>query len=118
MPETERRLDNLEADMKNMSRSQATAEANIANLSKTQEAIFTYMREGRVQREEMIKGFTTLTEQSKATLDYQIACTSEREKLNDRTTSLETTRTRQYGVAAGISLVVTSIGACFAWLTK
>lgn len=101
--------------MKYLSRSQAMADANIANLAKTQEAIFQYMREGRQQREEMIKGFATLTEQSKATLAYQTLCSQERKDIGDRTTSLETSRTRQYGIAAGISFVITAVGTLIAF---
>lgn len=86
----------------------------MANMTKTQDAIFSYMKEGRDQRDKMIQGFSTLAEKVEQASQYQQTCDTDRKEHNTRLTSLETSRTRQYGIAAGISFVITSIGGLIA----
>lgn len=59
----------------------ATLEANQVTFTRTQEAIFSYMREGRLQREEMVKGFATMTEQMRQSQLYQERCDADRENM-------------------------------------
>lgn len=93
-------------------------ETKLDNYENTQKAIFEYMRKGHAQREEMVKGFAELAEQSKTTFKYQQDCEAERKAIAARLLSLENSRTRQIGIAAGASSVMTAVIAGVAWLLK
>lgn len=87
----------------------AIVETKQENYEKTQDEIFSYMREGRKQRDVVIQTLATLVEQSKKSIDYQEKCETDRIRHDSRITSLETSRTRMLGMTMGGSAATTSI---------
>lgn len=83
---------------------------------KTIEAIFSYMREGRDQREQMITGFATMSEQMKQNLAYQINCDLERKTHTKDIQSLKDSRTKARGIIAGALAVSSAVGTVIGWV--
>ena len=73
-------------------------------------------KERTLNHNEIIQRLTKMETRHLSFEDYQKKCDMDRASIDDRVTSLETSRTRQLGIATGISTAITTAGAALAWL--
>jgi hypothetical protein len=79
----------------------AALEANQANILKTQDAIFDYMKNGKQQREQMIGQLSVVVENQIDMKAYQDRCDNERNDHDKRITKVEGFQARQIKAAIG-----------------
>lgn len=104
----------------------AALEENKIHTKETIDAIFTYMKEGRAWRDDVISTLATVVNNQKSMTDYQKVCNDERAELEKKHTALDgrVTETegyqkRQIKVTAFVSLLVSSfIGGGIMWFKK
>lgn len=75
----------------------AALEENKAHTKETIEAIFTYMKEGRLWRDDVTGTLAVVVNNQKGMVDYQKQCDAERLKLATDTTALDTRVTATEG---------------------